>query len=217
MPRECPGRVHHGADLILSRLGVGFAKHFDFDAASESAGVELVEDDSSTFMPATCRPCKPVVSRIRSTIFGLDCKRCAKVAMTVRRLPSNQPVDFFDDKYGMDATSLQRVLGKTLTAHVDHADLYFQYQVSDTVSLEEGAVKQASKHIDQGVGVRALAGDKTGYAFSDEITVSNLELAAQTARRLPAVAPPPEASPSRAYAGPTRTCTRCRPQDRTFP
>jgi TldD protein len=96
----------------------------------------------------------------------------------------SKPVDFFDDKYGMDATSLQRVLGKTLTAHVDHADLYFQYQVSDTVSLEEGAVKQASKHIDQGVGVRALAGDKTGYAFSDEITVSNLELAAQTARQI---------------------------------
>jgi TldD protein len=95
-----------------------------------------------------------------------------------------QPLDFFDDKYGMNATSLQRVLGKTLGAHVDYADLYFQYQVSDTVALEEGQVKHASKHINQGVGVRVLAGEKTGSAFSDEITVSNLELAAQTARQI---------------------------------
>jgi TldD protein len=95
-----------------------------------------------------------------------------------------KPDAFFHDNYGMDATSLQRVLGKTLGAQIDYADLYFQYQVSDTVSLEEGMVKQASKHISQGVGVRALAGEKTGYAFSDEITVSNLELAAQTARQI---------------------------------
>jgi TldD protein len=95
-----------------------------------------------------------------------------------------QPIDFFDDKYGMDTSHLQRILGKTLGPQIDYADLYFQYQVSETVSLEEGEVKHASKHIDQGVGVRALAGDKTGYAFSDEITVSTLELAAQTARQI---------------------------------
>jgi TldD protein len=95
-----------------------------------------------------------------------------------------QPLDFFDDKYGMNATSLQRVLGQTLGAHVDYADLYFQYQVSDTVSLEEGQVKHASKHTNQGVGVRVLAGEKTGSAFSDEITLSTLELAAQTARQI---------------------------------
>jgi len=97
---------------------------------------------------------------------------------------SNKPVDFFDDKYGMDTTSLQRVLGKALSTQIDYADLYFQYQVSDSVSLEEGLVKQAAKHVSQGVGVRALAGEKTGYAFSDEITVSNLEIAAQTARQI---------------------------------
>jgi TldD protein len=95
-----------------------------------------------------------------------------------------EPSAFFDDKYGMNTASLQRVLGKTLGPHIDYADLYFQYQVSDTVALEEGQVKHASKHIDQGVGVRVLAGDKTGSAFSDEITVSTLELAAQTARQI---------------------------------
>ena len=67
-----------------------------------------------------------------------------------------RPADFFDDKYGMDSTSLQRILGKTLSPQVDYADLYFQYEVSDAVSLEEGQVKQASKHVNQGVGARAI-------------------------------------------------------------
>ncbi|MEE9146058.1 MAG: metalloprotease TldD [Candidatus Tectomicrobia bacterium] len=84
----------------------------------------------------------------------------------------------------MDSTSLQRILGKTLSPQVDYADLYFQYEVSDAVSLEEGQVKQASKHVNQGVGVRAISGEKTGYAFSDDITVSTLESAAGTARQI---------------------------------
>ena len=95
-----------------------------------------------------------------------------------------RPADFFDDKYGMDSTSLQRILGKTLSPQVDYADLYFQHEVSDAVSLEEGQVKQASKHVNQGVGVRAISGEKTGYAFSDDITVSTLESAAGTARQI---------------------------------
>ncbi len=95
-----------------------------------------------------------------------------------------RPAQFFDDKYGMDTTSLQRILGRTLGKQIDYADLYFQYEVSDAVSLEEGLVKQASKHVNQGVGVRAVAGEKTGYAFSDEITVSTLEIAAHTARQI---------------------------------
>ena len=97
---------------------------------------------------------------------------------------STRPVDFFDDTYGMDSTSLQRILGKTLSPQVDYADLYFQHEVSDAVSLEEGQVKQASKHVNQGVGVRAISGEKTGYAFSDDITVSTLEIAAGTARQI---------------------------------
>ena len=57
-------------------------------------------------------------------------------------------------------------------------------EVSDAVSLEEGLVKQAFQRVNQGVGVRAVAGEKTGYAFSDEITVSTLEIAAHTARQI---------------------------------
>ena len=95
-----------------------------------------------------------------------------------------RPADFFDQQYGMSTASLQRVLDRTLSSQIDYADLYFQYEVSDAVSLEEGEVKQGSKQVNQGVGIRALAGDKTGYAFSDEITVPSLEAAAGTAREI---------------------------------
>ena len=95
-----------------------------------------------------------------------------------------RPADFFDQQYGMSTASLQRVLDRTLSPQIDYADLYFQYEVSDAVSLEEGEVKQGSKQVNQGVGIRALAGDKTGYAFSDEITVPSLEAAAGTAREI---------------------------------
>ena len=95
-----------------------------------------------------------------------------------------RPADFFDQQYGMNTSSLQRVLDRTLSPQIDYADLYFQYEVSDAVSLEEGEVKQGSKQVNQGVGIRALAGEKTGYAFSDEITVPSLESAARTAREI---------------------------------
>ena len=95
-----------------------------------------------------------------------------------------RPGEFFDRQYGMNSSSLQRVLDRTLSPQIDYADLYFQYEVSDAVSLEEGEVRQGSKQVNQGVGIRALAGEKTGYAFSDEITVPSLEAAARTARQI---------------------------------
>lgn len=100
-----------------------------------------------------------------------------------------RPAEFFDHNYGMDTSSLQRILGHTLSPRIDYADLYFQYEVSDAVTLEEGLVKQASKHVTQGVGVRALSGEKTGHAFSDDITVSTLEIAARTAREIASSSP----------------------------
>ncbi|MEK7797670.1 MAG: metalloprotease TldD, partial [Nitrospirota bacterium] len=61
-------------------------------------------------------------------------------------------------------------------------DLYFEHTVAESISMEESLVKRASKSISQGVGVRATAGEKTGYAYSDEITLKQLEQAAETAR-----------------------------------
>jgi TldD protein len=75
-------------------------------------------------------------------------------------------------------------MARAMERRIEYADLYFEYEVSEAVSLEEGLVKTASRDISQGVGVRALAGDRTGYAYSNDITVPQLNLAAQTARSI---------------------------------
>ena len=72
--------------------------------------------------------------------------------------------------HDLETAKLERVFG-TLAAHkVDYADLYFQYTRSEGWSLEEGIVKSGSFSIDQGVGVRAVSGEKTAFAYSDDIS-----------------------------------------------
>ncbi|TCO83008.1 microcin-processing peptidase 2 [Plasticicumulans lactativorans] len=85
---------------------------------------------------------------------------------------------------GLDDHDLDRALGCLLGHRIDAADLYFQVRRVESWSLEDGAVKGASHSIDQGVGVRALAGEKTGFAYSDEIALPALLEAAQAARAI---------------------------------
>ena len=82
---------------------------------------------------------------------------------------------------GLEDRHLDEALGKLLTGGVDSADLYFQYVRHESWSLEDGMVKEGSHSIDQGVGVRAMAGDKTGFAYSDELVVPALMSAATAA------------------------------------
>jgi TldD protein len=84
----------------------------------------------------------------------------------------------------LEAGKLDRVLGSLLSHKLDYADLYFQYSRSEGWSLEEGIVKSGSFSIDQGVGVRAIAGEKTAFAYSDEISLPALEDAAKATRAI---------------------------------
>jgi TldD protein len=86
--------------------------------------------------------------------------------------------------YGLDAGGIDRVFGQIMTHNVDYADLYFQYSRSEGWSLEEGMVKSGSFNIDQGVGVRAVSGEKTAFAYSDDISLPALESAAQATRAI---------------------------------
>src|SRR4029077_16881661 len=92
------------------------------------------------------------------------------------------PERFFCERFGLDTSSLERVLGSALTRRADPADLYFEFRVNQSASLEEGVVKKANRNVSQGVGVRVLAGARAGYAHSDEVSLERLELAARTAR-----------------------------------
>jgi TldD protein len=94
----------------------------------------------------------------------------------------NLPVAFFSDNFGIKAGDLDKVLDAALGKKADYADLYFEYRRNEGVSLEEGLVKNCSQSTANGVGVRVLADTKTGYAYTDDITIENLEIAARTAR-----------------------------------
>jgi TldD protein len=85
---------------------------------------------------------------------------------------------------GLDASRLQPVFSRLLTHDVDYADLYFQYSSSESWSLEEGQVKSGSFNIDQGVGVRAISGEKTAFAYSDDISLDALTQAADATRAI---------------------------------
>ncbi len=90
------------------------------------------------------------------------------------------------EPFGLTDASLAHALGTISTHRIDDADLYFQYTRSEGWSLEEGIVKSGSFGIDQGVGVRAVAGEKTAFAYSDDISETSLLDAAQTVRSIAA-------------------------------
>jgi len=86
--------------------------------------------------------------------------------------------------FGLDESKLLKTLGSMFTHKVDYADLYFQFTKSESWSLEEGIVKTGSFSIDQGVGVRAVSGDRTAFSYSDEISEAALMEAAAATRTI---------------------------------
>jgi TldD protein len=90
--------------------------------------------------------------------------------------------------FGLDESHLANALNVIKAHQVDEADLYFQYTRSEGWSLEEGIVKTGSFSIDQGVGVRAVSGEKTAFAYSDDISEASLLDAARTVRSISSAA-----------------------------
>ncbi|RYZ10599.1 MAG: metalloprotease TldD [Comamonadaceae bacterium] len=101
---------------------------------------------------------------------------------TIERLATAQSLLL--TPFGLDESHLSRALAEIKAHRVDDADLYFQYTRSEGWSLEEGIVKTGSFSIDQGVGVRAVSGEKTAFAYSDDISEASLLDAARTVRSI---------------------------------
>src|SRR5215472_18996792 len=95
-----------------------------------------------------------------------------------------QPDRFFLNRFGLNERAFERTLGTALERKADYADLYFEFRSSEALTLEESIVSKTAKSISQGVGVRVCAEDRTGYAYSDEVTVDRMRLAAETARAI---------------------------------
>jgi TldD protein len=85
------------------------------------------------------------------------------------------------DRYGLSARDLERYLGAALSAGGDYADLYFEYQTTTSISVDESLVKSATHGISAGCGVRVVSGERTGYAYTDDLAPERIFHAARTA------------------------------------
>lgn len=85
---------------------------------------------------------------------------------------------------GITEIQLQNLMGSLMTGSVDYADLYFQSMRHESFVLEDGIIKDAGYSVDYGVGIRAISGEKTGFAYSDDIILPALEAAAKAARSI---------------------------------
>src|SRR5947209_7717608 len=88
---------------------------------------------------------------------------------------------FFFDQYGLNEVDLERYLGAALGAGGEYADLYFEYLSSTSISMDESMVKSASQGISAGCGVRVISGERTGYAYTDDLAPEKILRAARTA------------------------------------
>jgi TldD protein len=85
---------------------------------------------------------------------------------------------------GLDENRLSQVLDTVMSRGVDYADLYFELSREESWALEDGIVKEGAHSIEQGVGVRAISGEKTGFAYTDEVLLPALLEASDAARAI---------------------------------
>jgi TldD protein len=89
--------------------------------------------------------------------------------------------NFFFQRYGLTEQDLERYLAAALSAGGDFADLYFEYQYTTSITVDESLVKSATQGISSGCGVRVISGERTGYAYTGELTPERILHAARTA------------------------------------
>ena len=111
------------------------------------------------------------------------------VRMNARSADTGEPMFEVAEKMilapsGLDEGRLSTVLDAVMSRGVDYADLYFQLSREESWSLEDGIVKEGSHSIEQGVGVRAISGEKTGFAYTDEVLLPALLEASSAARAI---------------------------------
>jgi TldD protein len=95
-------------------------------------------------------------------------------------LPESQKRYFFE-KFGLTERLLERCLGEALSAGGDYADLYFESIASTSIGVDESLVKSASQGVSAGCGIRVVSGERTGYAYTDDLSAERLLRAARTA------------------------------------
>src|SRR5690242_18916449 len=91
---------------------------------------------------------------------------------------------FFASRFGVTRGDLESYLGEALSQGGDYADLYFEYLSTSHISIDESIVKSATQGVSLGVGVRVIAGERSGYAYSDDLSPEKIRKAARVAARI---------------------------------
>ena len=86
--------------------------------------------------------------------------------------------------FGVTKENLQHILNIALSTGGEYADIFFEHSLANELSLSDGEVNAAGSHIDYGVGIRVISGEKTGYAYSEITTLPLMEKAAKTAAQI---------------------------------
>src|SRR5258708_4747398 len=88
---------------------------------------------------------------------------------------------YFAERFGLTARDLESYLSEALSAGGEYADLYFEYLSTSSIGIDEGIIKSATQGVTLGVGVRVIAGERTGYAYSDNLDPESIRKAARVA------------------------------------
>ena len=88
---------------------------------------------------------------------------------------------FFAQRFGITKRDLENYLAEALSQGGDYADLYFEYLATSSISIDESIVKSAAQGVSLGVGVRVISGERTGYAYSDDLSPEKIRKAARVA------------------------------------
>src|SRR2546426_3773571 len=88
---------------------------------------------------------------------------------------------FFAQRFGLTERDLESYLSEALSAGGEYADLYFEYLATSSIGIDEGIIKSATEGVELGVGVRVIAGERTGYGYSDDLSPESIRKAARVA------------------------------------
>src|SRR5215212_516412 len=91
---------------------------------------------------------------------------------------------FFARKFGVTEHDLESYLSAALSSGGDYADLYFEYLATSSITIDESIVKSATQGVSLGVGVRVISGERTGYAYSDDLSPAKIRHAAKVAAHI---------------------------------
>ena len=105
------------------------------------------------------------------------------------------PQSFFAERFGITEHDLESYLSEALSAGGDYADVYFQYLATSSLGIDEQIVKSATEGVSMGAGVRVIAGERTGYAYSDDLSPAKIRKAAPAPPSSPK-APPASSKPA---------------------